>query len=392
MGDLLSAIKTVLPNTFGSVNMDELSLHSVCNGVETSYNSWDPLTVLGENGKTGPNPLIIKTLNDMKIASTRTSVTDDHNDIEKKVTFEKSVLDALKSLEATTKNFEISIKNLEISTKSQAKAIETIFSDYIKKFYYTNESRTKVSKRNQNFKNALLSYYYHIHVNYYGFHVRVDEIKCMISGISLPSKVINAVHLFKSCWASYSEERLDFSDINDPRNGLLMFKPFEYAFDNSHICFQYDSTTGLFKLKILYSELKNMTIKEYVQRQDEIDKRTLLKSKDDLLNEMKVQGMDIVCATTVVDNLLEILHKPFSDFEGNYVLSGLDSKTKCFGRCLSFQASMAQHMALKKGWITADEISSPMVSESNEKKRDQILAWVATLPQQEDLPTFPIDD
>jgi energy-coupling factor transporter ATP-binding protein EcfA2 len=42
----------------------QYSLHSISNGLETNYNSWDPLTVLGENGRLGTNPLIIKSKND----------------------------------------------------------------------------------------------------------------------------------------------------------------------------------------------------------------------------------------------------------------------------------------------------------------------------------------
>jgi hypothetical protein len=48
-----------LPEDYGP-----LTLYSINNGVETSYNSWDPLTVIGENGRLGTNPLIIKSKND----------------------------------------------------------------------------------------------------------------------------------------------------------------------------------------------------------------------------------------------------------------------------------------------------------------------------------------
>jgi hypothetical protein len=39
------------------------TIHSITNGVESSYNSWDSLTVLGENGTIGINPLIIESKN-----------------------------------------------------------------------------------------------------------------------------------------------------------------------------------------------------------------------------------------------------------------------------------------------------------------------------------------
>ena len=118
-----------------------------------------------------------------------------------------------------------------------------------------------------------------------------------------------------------------------------------------------------------------------------------MKSRKDWIDALiKDPGVDVTCVTIAVDNLLEILEKPFSDFEGNHVLSGLDIKTKCFGRCLSFQASMAQHLALNKGWISADEVSSPMFSDLGEKKKDQILAWIPDLSDRQLLPSLAIDE
>ncbi|KAI9325640.1 hypothetical protein BDR26DRAFT_902676 [Obelidium mucronatum] len=52
----------------------------------------------------------------------------------------------------------------------------------------------------------------------------------MLSGILLPSTHVIAGHLFKWSWKDSCF-----------RNGLLLFKSFEYAFDNSHMCFEYSS-------------------------------------------------------------------------------------------------------------------------------------------------------
>ena len=60
VGDLIAAF---FPNTAPN-ELGQYTLYSINNGVETSYNSWDLLTLLGDNGKTGPNPLIIRSLND----------------------------------------------------------------------------------------------------------------------------------------------------------------------------------------------------------------------------------------------------------------------------------------------------------------------------------------
>ncbi|KAI9334146.1 hypothetical protein BDR26DRAFT_867415 [Obelidium mucronatum] len=54
----------------------------------------------------------------------------------------------------------------------------------------------------------------------------------MLSGILLPSTHVIAGHLFKWSWKDSCFDRLGFRNIDDRRNGLLLFKPFKYAFDN----------------------------------------------------------------------------------------------------------------------------------------------------------------
>lgn len=297
---------------------------------------------------------------DLKLQTLNTEATN-----ERKVTFEKATLDALRSI--------------EITTKKNGYALGPLVDEYISKFYYTNKTKTKVSRggRGDVFKKALLKYYFNI-------QKKVVHIKCMVSGIFFPSNVVIAGHLFKFCWAEFCDDRLGFSNIDNPRNGLLMFKPFEYAFDNSHVCFHYDSDMEMFKLKILLPDLKKMTIREYIKSEKEIDESSLLKSRDEWITELDKIGENSETASAV-DELLAILDRPFADFEGLPVLSGLDGK-KCFGRCLSFQASAAQHLALKKGWIAADEVSSPMFSDLAEEKKNQILAWIPDSSQTQPMP------
>ncbi|EGF82820.1 hypothetical protein BATDEDRAFT_36642 [Batrachochytrium dendrobatidis JAM81] len=215
----------------------------------------------------------------------------------------------------------------------------------------------------------------------------------MISNAPLPSTVVIAGHLFKSCWAASCQDHLDFEDIDNPRNGLLMFKPFEFAFDNSHICFLYDSKTDQFKLKILNPLLKPMTIKEYIKSEKEINENSLLKSRDAWISELnQQQAIDMDAAITAVDNLMVILDMGFADFEGCPVLSGANGN-KCYGRCLSFQASMSQIFALNKGWIKKEEVKSPsMFTELEENNKERILEWMSSLSQDKLLPTSAIDD
>ena len=58
---LIAAYKTAVAPRFDSTPTDELTLHySPGNGVEVNYNSWDPISGLGVNGKYGTNPLVVK--------------------------------------------------------------------------------------------------------------------------------------------------------------------------------------------------------------------------------------------------------------------------------------------------------------------------------------------
>ena len=63
----------------------------------------------------------------------------------------------------------------------------------------------------------------------------------MSTSEALPSKTVIAAHLYKSSWAVFVELALGFSDIDDVRNGLLLWKPIEHAFDTAQMCFTYDT-------------------------------------------------------------------------------------------------------------------------------------------------------
>ncbi len=55
---------------------------------------------------------------------------------------------------------------------------------------------------------------------------------------------------------------LGLTDINDARNGLLLFKPVKHAFDDSRICFTSVEEAGAiqFKLKLLDSKLEKVKV------------------------------------------------------------------------------------------------------------------------------------
>ncbi|KAI9090502.1 hypothetical protein DFS34DRAFT_636848 [Phlyctochytrium arcticum] len=147
------------------------------------------------------------------------------------------------------------------------------------------------------------------------------ELRCSLSGITLPSNHIIAGHLFKHAWENF-KWIVDLEDINDVRNGLLLYKPIERAFDNGFICFIYEN--GTFTCRLLCKQWK-------------------LKTLDSYHPELQ-PGTQLTAPMT------------FGDIDGKPLLLGL---IQPFKRCLWFQASQARKKALRKGWIKEDELEIP---------------------------------
>lgn len=61
------------------------------------------------------------------------------------------------------------------------------------------------------------------------------------TGVYMPSQIVIGSHLFKHAWLSEIQAEVDVQDIDDTKNGLLMWKPVELAFDDSRLCIEVDS-------------------------------------------------------------------------------------------------------------------------------------------------------
>jgi hypothetical protein len=69
----------------------------------------------------------------------------------------------------------------------------------------------------------------------------------MLTGEWLPRKCVIASHLFKKKWANEAKRLLQIENINDVRNGLLLWKPLEHAFDRGQFFFTYEEDTGRYE-------------------------------------------------------------------------------------------------------------------------------------------------
>ncbi|ETO85918.1 hypothetical protein F444_00499 [Phytophthora nicotianae P1976] len=78
---------------------------------------------------------------------------------------------------------------------------------------------------------------------------------CMVINVALPSTVVIASHIFRREHDDLKEHFVQIADIDDVRNGLLLFKPIESAFDDLDISFLVDKHDR-FTLKIFNTDIK----------------------------------------------------------------------------------------------------------------------------------------
>ncbi len=78
----------------------------------------------------------------------------------------------------------------------------------------------------------------------------------MLLNVALPSSAVFASHLFRHSLHDLSLDLLMFDDINDPKNGLLLFKPIELAFDKFQLSFILDKEENYY-LKLWDSTLRS---------------------------------------------------------------------------------------------------------------------------------------
>ena len=77
-----------------------------------------------------------------------------------------------------------------------------------------------------------------------------DQCWCLLTDDKLPRSTVIGAHLFKWEWAE-DVYLLGVQDIHDTRNGLPLWKPLEWAYDTSRLCFTYNKATCQFIANIL---------------------------------------------------------------------------------------------------------------------------------------------
>ena len=94
----------------------------------------------------------------------------------------------------------------------------------------------RTTTKQKSFKEAL--------ADYYNCRIKghTNKLKCMLTGLQLPYDFLAAAHIWKKAKGGsgmFELFRLKPSDADDPRNGLLLARRIEEAFDRKDVCFLY---------------------------------------------------------------------------------------------------------------------------------------------------------
>ncbi|KAG1687602.1 hypothetical protein DVH05_004688 [Phytophthora capsici] len=161
-------------------------------------------------------------------------------------------------------------------------------------------------------------------------------VRCMLLDVAFPKSLVSASHLFRCNNAFMAPLTVQLWDIDDMRNGLLLFKPLKHAFDHFQLSFILDDT-NVFRLKLFDPSIYNTR---------------LLDLKDcDNENVLSMEEMGVLFYnTSLTRNPCEFdTQTTFGDVDGSaLVFTGLK---RPFYRCLNQQARLARVFALKKHWI-----------------------------------------
>jgi hypothetical protein len=110
------------------------------------------------------------------------------------------------------------------------------------------DAPTTLSRRNKNFRTTLISSY--------DCDCGNEMIRCMLLDIGLHKSIVIALHLFRRSNQYFAKELMNIDNIDDEKNGLMLFRPIERAFDHFNLSFIYDNSQDTFITKLFNPEYK----------------------------------------------------------------------------------------------------------------------------------------
>ncbi|KAL8003466.1 hypothetical protein Plhal703r1_c12g0061151 [Plasmopara halstedii] len=190
---------------------------------------------------------------------------------------------------------------------------------------------TTLTERDNTFKEQLCEYY--------GcFRRKKAWVRCMLLDVAFPRSLVLASHLFRRNNEYLSLAMMQISDIDNEKNGLLLFKPIKYALDHFQISFIRDDS-DVFRLKLFDYSINDTRIIDLKDRKG-----------NDVLTK-KQRGVLLNSVSRANERCTFDIATTFGNLDGKpLVFTGLE---RPFYRCLNLQARVARMIALKNNRIDA---------------------------------------
>ncbi|KAG2775479.1 hypothetical protein Pcac1_g13832 [Phytophthora cactorum] len=151
-------------------------------------------------------------------------------------------------------------------------------------------------------------------------------------------------HIFQREHDRLKDYFVQIADIDDVRNGLLLFKPIESAFDDLDIAFLVDKEDQ-FTLKLFNPDIKSkLLVDNFTQKQwDAL-------GCESIPTDWETSTSPVYAPYAPEFNVLTT----FGELDGKPLRFPSGSTLRPFRRCLYHQAQLARTKALTQGWVSED--------------------------------------
>jgi hypothetical protein len=179
---------------------------------------------------------------------------------------------------------------------------------------------------NRPFKTALYNYYLQPSPLAEAYP---DKLLCALTGLELPSSAVIATHLWKREFKDSAAMLFKFTNIDDPRNGLLLYKLFAEAYDRAQLCFIYHTEEATWRCHVLDKAILSLTWKQYLKPSKD-------SPPEGTSREAVLRAMEILNNTGL---------RTFQDVDGRPL--HLPTTQQPFKRVLNLHARLAQKRAIQ---------------------------------------------
>ncbi len=166
---------------------------------------------------------------------------------------------------------------------------------------------------------------------------RCATARCYVLDVELPRHLVIGAHVFKHEWAYLAKDVLDIDDVDDVRNGLLLYRPLEWAFDTGRLVFVLDA--GALVLRVLDPAIRELSLHA--------------KAAQLLCKAPEQQAAEL--ATLESKWRLPEARSTFGALHETRARLLPPAGVSPWRRCLCFHAHVARREAVRVGWIATED-------------------------------------